>query len=609
MSRITLTSPSRSMQVVDELYRNLQNRIAAAPLSLCPIDTASAFLKLCHSQSCGKCVPCRIGLGELAKLLDEILDGTATPGHTALIEQTAKLIYASADCAIGYEAANAVLKSLGAYKNEYAAHIQAGGCTCNFNEPVPCVSMCPANVDVPGYIALIHHNRCADSVRLIRKDNPFPTVCAFVCEHPCEHRCRRSMLDSSINIRALKRFAVENCGSVPIPKSFAPTGKKVAVVGGGPSGLTAAYFLQLMGHSVTVFEKRKKLGGMLRYGIPNYRLPRNLLENDIAAILETGVKVETECNIDAEIFQYTLQKDFDSIYISIGAHTDKKLGLPGEESRGVISAVDMLRGIGDEVFPAFEGKKVVVIGGGNVAMDVARTAVRLGAESIEVAYRRRKQDMTALAEEVEGAIVEGCEIMELHAPVKIEADKNGSVCALWLKPQVIGEIDSRGRAGVRAADLEEKRVECDIIIVAVGQNIESEEFEKIGLPTKWGQILAESSTHVKDKIFAGGDCVTGPSTVIKAIAAGKVAAANIDNFLGNNHEITANVEIPPPCTANKPYCAQTNLTERPAAERIKDFELVENGMTKEEAMQEATRCLRCDYYGYSILGGKRSLKW
>lgn len=609
MSKITLQTQHTSEQIVNELYSSLEKRITAAPLSLCAVDTTSAFLKLCHSQSCGKCVPCRIGLEELAKMLDEILDGTAKPTHLTLLEQTARLIYASADCAIGYEAAAAVLKSVTQYKAEYETHIQTGRCTCGFKNSVPCVAMCPANVDVPGYIALIKQGRCADSVSLIRKDNPFPTACAFVCEHPCEHRCRRNMLDSAINIRALKRYATENAGQVTAPQNQPATGKKIAVVGGGPSGLTAAYFLQLMGHSVTVFEKRKQLGGMLRYGIPNYRLPRNLLDDDIAAILSTGVQVKTQCSIDSQMFENTLQKEFDSIYISIGAHSDKKLGLPGEESRGVISAVEMLREIGDNTFPAFEGKKVVVIGGGNVAMDVARTAVRLGAKSVEVAYRRRKQDMTALPLEVEGAIAEGCEILELHAPVRIEVSENGGVCALWAAPQVIGEIDKHSRAGVRAANLPEKRIECDIIVVAVGQSIESEEFEKLGFKTTRGQIYTNSSTNINGKVFAGGDCVTGPATVIKAIAAGKVAAANIDAFLGYNHKICSNIEIPAPQCENRPHCARINLTERAAAERKNDFELAENSMTTEEAMQEASRCLRCDCFGYGIINGKRSLRW
>ena len=444
MSRLDIATPNRAQKVVEQLYRDMERRIVASPPGLCPVDMASSFLKLCHAQTCGKCVPCRVGLAQLGNLLDKVLDGGATLETIDLIRKTATVIVNSADCAIGYEAASMVLKGVEGFRDDYEEHILNGRCTCSLNQPVPCVALCPAGVDIPGYIALVGEGRYADAVRLIRKDNPFPAACALICEHPCEARCRRNMIDDSVNIRALKRYAVDHAGEVPAPKRAADTGKRVAVIGGGPGGLSAAYYLSLMGHAVTIFEEKQKLGGMLRYGIPNYRLPREWLDQDIRPILSTGIEVRTGVSVGTDISLPDLRADFDAVYIAIGAHTDKKIGIPGEDSEGVISAVTMLRGIGDGELPDFSGKRVVVIGGGNVAMDVSRSAVRFGAENVSIAYRRRKEDMTALPEEVEGAIAEGCEVLDLQAPVRIETDEDGRAVALWVKPQIIGQMDKAG---------------------------------------------------------------------------------------------------------------------------------------------------------------------
>lgn len=611
MSRLEIVSPSKAQTVVDGLYRDLERRIVASPPNLCPVDLAASFLKLCRAQTCGKCVPCRVGLVQLENLLEDVLNHRAAMETIDLIEKTARVIVNSADCAIGYEAAEMVLKGVRGFREDYIAHVANGKCTCNSNQPVPCVALCPAGVDIPGYIALVREGRYADAVRVIRKDNPFPTACALVCEHPCEGHCRRNMIDDAINIRGLKRYAVDHAGVVPAPACAPATGKKVAVVGGGPGGLTAAYYLSLMGHSVTVYEKQKYLGGMLRYGIPSYRLPRERLQEDIDAILSTGVEVRTEVNIGKDIAVADLAKDYDAVFIAIGAHSDKKVGIEGEDSRGVISAVEMLRGIGNGIYPDFRGKTVSVIGGGNVAMDVARTSVRLGAKKVNIVYRRRINDMTALPEEVEGAMNEGCEVLSMQAPSRIEINEQGDVTALWVKPQLIGAIDKSGRPRPVNADAEEKRIPCDIIVVAIGQSIETKPFEEFGVPTKWGNLVAESTGKIQNisNLFAGGDCVTGPATVIRAIAAGKVAAANIDNYLGYHHDITLDVEIPAPHLDDRTPCGRVNMSEREAFERKNDFNLMEFGMTCEEAKQESSRCLRCDHFGYGIFRGGRAAKW
>lgn len=612
MSRLSIITQNKAQATVEELYKDLERRISASPPGLCPVDLASSFLKLCHAQSCGKCVPCRVGLGQLQKLMEQVLDGQADLSVIDLIEKTARNIFYSADCAIGYEAARMVLKGIRGFRDDFEEHILRGRCKFELNQPVPCVSQCPAGVDIPGYVALVAEGRYGDAVRLIRKDNPLPAVCGLICEHPCEVRCRRTMVDDPVNIRGLKRFAVDHAGDVPLPVPAVATGKKVAVIGGGPGGISAAYYLTLMGHEVTIFEQRKKLGGMLRYGIPNYRLPREELDREINHLLSLGIHVKTEVTVGEDPNIADLREEYDAVYIAIGAHIDRKIGIEGEEAQGVISAVELLREIGDDEMPDFTGKEIVVIGGGNVAMDVARSAVRLGAKRVRIAYRRRRVDMTAMEEEIEGAIEEGCELLDLHAPLRIEVDDQGRAAALWVQPQIIGPM-KHGRPVPMVSTKAPVRLGCDIVIVAIGQGIESKEFEKQGIPVKRGVIEAMSWSGVKTKditgVFAGGDCVTGPATVIRAIAAGKVAAANIDEFLGYNHVISADVEIPRVRLDDNSSCARVNMKVRQASERIKDFELIEEGMTCEEACQEARRCIRCDHFGFGILKGGRIEKW
>ncbi|MBE6565159.1 MAG: FAD-dependent oxidoreductase [Ruminococcaceae bacterium] len=611
MSRLLLRTPDQSQALIDNLYDNIERRVGATPPGVCPVDMALSFLEMCHAQTCGKCTPCRIGLGQLADLLRQVLDGEAELETLDLIRSTAAAIEESADCAIGTNAARVVLDGLKAFRDDYLSHVKNKACLGSMNEPVPCVSLCPANVDIPGYIGLIAAGRPADAVKLIRKDNPWPIACAYICEHPCEAKCRRSMMDAPMNIRGLKKYAVNNAGEVENPPCAPATGKKVAIVGGGPAGLTAAYYLTLMGHKVTVYERQKQLGGMLRYGIPSYRFPREKIDEEIRNILSVGIEVKTGVNIGKDITLKQLREQNDALYIAIGAQGDKKVGMEGEDCGNVMSAVEMLGRIGDGEMPDFKGKKVVVIGGGNVAMDVTRTSVRLGAEKVTCVYRRRQIDMTALPEEVEGALAEGAEILQLQAPVRIEADENGNAAALWVQPQIIGAVGRDFRPRPSKADLPEMRIEADIIVLAIGQSVENDGFEELNIQTKWDNIIAGEDTALpsQDGIFAGGDCVTGPATAIKAIAAGKAAAANIDSYLGYNHEITVDVDIPSPKLANKPAHGRVNLLEREANERKNDFVCIECEMTDQEARVESSRCLRCDYFGYGCFKGGRNTKW
>ena len=610
MSRLEIKAPNRARIVMEGLYKDLERRIESSPPGLCPVDMSRAFLELCHAQTCGKCVPCRIGLGQLNHFIKDVLDGKATMKTLDYMEETALSIMESADCAIGYEAARMVYKGLMGYRDDYIEHIRNGRCTCSYNQPVPCVALCPAHVDVPGYIALIGEGRYADAVRLIRKDNPFPTTCGFICEHPCEARCRRNMVDDSVNIRGLKRMAADYAGEVDPPACAPSTGKRIAVLGGGPGGLSAAYYLQLMGHQAVVYEMLPKLGGMLRYGIPNYRLPKERLEEDIDCILKTGVQVKYGMKIGQDITIQQLRKEYDAVLITIGASTDKKLGLEGEDAQGVLSAVQFLRNVGKNIIMDLTGKEVAVVGGGNVSMDAVRTAKRLGARKVSIVYRRRRADMTALPQEIEGAIAEGVELQTLKAPSSIDVDEAGQVRGLYVTPQMVSAIRD-GRASIRPTGKEDVYIPCDVLIVAIGQNIETRHFEEAGIPVERGKIRTKSTGTFENMpgVFAGGDCASGPASVITAIAAGKVVAANIDEYLGYHHEISCDVDIPEPDLTDRSPCGRVNLTEREACLRVKNFEGVENCMTENEAKQEAGRCLRCDHFGYGIFKGGRETIW
>lgn len=611
MSRLSIETPGRAQNVLDGLHRDMERRIGASAYGLCPVDMSLNYLRLCHAQTCGKCVPCRIGLGQLEVLIEQVLDRTATMETINIIERTAKVIADSAGCAIGYEAAYMVLKGIRGFREDYEEHVQHGRCISALSYPVPCVSACPAHVDVPGYVALVNEGKYEEAVRLIRKDNPFPSACAYVCVHSCEAHCRRAMVDDAINICGLKRFAVDNAKAEPAKILYEKTGKTVGIIGGGPGGLTAAYYLAQMGHKVTVYEQRPKLGGMLRYGIPDYRLPQEVLERDIEHILTTGINVITDVSIGRDVTMEDIQKSYDAVYISIGAHNDKKLGIEGEDAENVVSAVSLLRRIHEGNAPDFTGKRICVIGGGNVSMDAIRTAKRLGAESVTCVYRRRVDDMTALAEEIEEAMAEGCQILPLQAPARIEKDAEGKVAALWTVPQIIGPYGKDGRPKPIPADVPEFRIACDYVIVAIGQAIDARPFEAIGIKTFKGMIQAEDTSSVADvdNVFAGGDAVSGPATVIRAVAAGKVAAANIDAYLGFEHKIKTDVVVPPAHLTNAPPCGRVNLKSHCAPDCKGNFDLVVEGMSRKEADQESERCLRCDYFGFGSFRGGRTGEW
>jgi NADPH-dependent glutamate synthase beta subunit-like oxidoreductase len=588
--------------------QTFEKRIHANPPGVCPISTHIAYLRTARSQSCGKCVPCAKGLEQLENMMEKILDGDGDLDLYVDMIWLARTIKDTADCAIGYEAAYMVLNNIKNFKDEYMSHVNDHKCQAGTAIKVPCMYNCPANVNIPGYIALIGEGKYADAINLIREDNPFPTACAFVCERPCELQCRRALIDSEINIRGLKKFAVDNCAVdiISVPKRNVDTGKRIAVIGGGPSGLTCAYFLSRMGHSVVVYEGKEQLGGMLRYGIPNYRLPKERLDEDIRGLLAVGgIEVKLNCQVGTDVSMEQLREEYDSVYLSIGAQKGRVIPIKNYDNPNVCSAVEMLDQIGHGQLPDLTGKNVVVIGGGNVAMDCARSAVRCHAKSVTLAVRERQVDMTALPSEIQGAIEEGVELMTMYAPSEIEVDEDGNITALITKPQITGKYDEfTGQPTVRDAEKPPFAIPCEIVYMAIGQEIVSEPFQEYSVaPRK--NFIADETTALKDYpgIFAGGDCVTGPATAIKAIGAGKIAAINIDEYLGYHHAYGQNIEIPEARENNRNHLGRVNMTERSARERKMNFDPVENGMSCEEAMQESSKCLRCDVFGSGCMEG------
>ena len=595
-------------QRIDVVLRKFRSRLNSYPPGMCPLVLYRSLLQISMNQSCGKCVPCRDGLVQADRMLEKILNGDGTPQTLEELSALCRMISQTADCAVGVTAANMVLDSLREFEDEYQSHILSRRCVENVSQTVPCMTLCPAHVNVPGYISLIRQEDYAGAINMIRDRNPFPTACAMICEHPCEQKCRRSIIDAPINIRGLKKYAVDmmKADEVRTPAPNVSTGKKIAVVGSGPSGLTAAYFLALMGHKVVVFEEHEKPGGMLRYGIPEYRLPVTRLDQDIRAILSAG-DIELRCNtkIGRDLSFYDLKKDYDAIFLGLGAQIGNRIPMENADAENVIPAADFLQDVANGHPLDLKGKKVVLLGGGNVAMDAARTAVRLGAETIHV-FTRKRDDMTALASEMESAMQEGVRFRTLLAFLNIETDKEtGRVCAVWLQPQIVGEYDQAGMMTTEHSTRYPYRFKCDLLILGVGQRSDVAAFEAAGVPVSRGRIDADESCMIEgfEGVFSGGDCVTGPSTAINAIAAGQVAAFNIDEYLGYHHKVRCEASAPPampnPCVPT----GRAEIEEVDPFERRVNFDEVEVPMTPEEAMREAGRCLRCDHYGCGPMVG------
>ena len=596
---------------MDIALNKFKSRMTSYPPGMCPLVMFQSIIQMSMNQSCGKCVPCRDGLVEVERMLKDILNGNATEEKLERLKALCKMISETADCAVGVVAANTMLESFVDFADEYESHIKYRRCVEPATQTVPGMTLCPAHVDVPGYVAMIKNGDYAGAVNIIRDRNPFPTACAMVCEHPCEKKCRRSIIDQPINIRGLKKYAVDQIAAdqVKTPAANVKTGKTIGVVGGGPSGLTAAYFLALMGHKVVVYDEHEKLGGMLRYGIPEYRLPKARLDEDIRAILAAGdIEVHTNTKVGRDITVEELRKKYDAVYLGLGAQLGNRMPVDNVNARNVIPAADFLQAVARGEKIDLTDKKVVLIGGGNVAMDAARTAIRLHAKTVHV-FTRKRDDYTALESEIESAKEEGVRFRTLLSFLHLEADKEDpeKISAVWLQPEIVGEFDEFGLVKTEHSSRFPYRFTCDYLILGVGQRCDVADFEAAGIPVNRGRILANEACSIEgaDGVFSGGDCVTGPSTAINAIAAGQVAAHNIDEYLGYHHKINCDVKAPEAKPIKCVPTGRAEIEERDPFERREDFEHVEIPMTAEEAAREAGRCLRCDHFGCGCMEGGR----
>lgn len=460
---------------------------------------------------------------------------------------------------------------------------------------VPCREACPAGVDVPRYLRLIVAGKYAEALAVIRESIPFPAICGYVCPAPCELKCQLAQVtDAPEAIRTLKRFVADQASGKGLhhPES-PPTGKRVAIVGSGPAGLTAAYHLAGQGHSPTVFEACSEPGGMMRTGIPAYRLPLDVLDAEIEEIRKAGVEIKTGVRIESP--EGLLAEGYDAVFLAIGAHRGVRMGVDGEESPGVIDALSFLRRVNLGNCPTV-GKRVAVVGGGNAAVDAARTALRLGAEEVTIVYRRTRMEMRAYPEEVNEALREGVNIIFLATPRRIRT-KEGRLEMECLRTSP-GSKDAA--VPPRTIEGSEFTVDAQTLIAAAGQEPEIPAGFALSLAGKRISIDPDSMATSRAGVFAGADCVTGPGSVIEAIAAGRRAAIAIDRYLGGRGVIEERPAPPEeaimPVDANypPPTAIRNQVSLLSVTERFDGFPLVELPLTPEIAAQEANRCLRCD---------------
>lgn len=566
----------------------------------CIVDIARYFLSFTQAESCGKCVPCRLGTKQMLDILEDISSGRSKMEDLDLLQELAKDVKSGSLCALGGTAPNPVLTTLRYFRDEYEEHIKRHHCSatvCKGLVKAPCSHTCPAGIDASRYVRFIGQGRLTEAAAVIREKVPFPMVLGYVCIHPCEAKCRRGQLDEPIAIRALKRFAAENdTGEWKQKAKIAePTGKRVAIVGSGPAGLTAAYYLARLGRHVTVFEALPEPGGMMRAGIPEYRLPRKVLDGEIEEIKSIGVDIKTNSRVESvdELFE----QGYDAAFLAIGAHQGLKMGVMGEEEAGVIDCISFLRDVnlGKEVKL---GDGVAVIGGGNAAIDASRTALRLGAKEVTILYRRTRAEMPASSEEIEEALNEGVQIIFLAAPSRI-ARENGILRVECLRMQ-LGRIDASGRPRPEPIEGSEFNMDFDMVIAAIGQRPEVP--AGFDLPIGRGntlQVDPDTLATNREGVFAGGDATTGPASVIEAIAAGRQAAISIDQYLGGSaviDEVLAPVEeeVAPPVAEEEEERHRPQIPSLPLEQRLKGFAQVELSFPEGMANEEAKRCLSCD---------------
>lgn len=569
----------------------------------CMVDVARYFMEFVQEESCGKCVACRLGTKRMLDILERITKGEGVEGDIEKLIELGETIKDTALCGLGQTAPNPVLSTIKYFKEEYDEHInkkycRAGVCADLFISP--CENACPAGVNVPGYIALVAEGRIEDAYNLIRQENPFPSVCGRVCTHPCESVCRRAQLDDPIAIVDLKRYVADAMmkRSEPITELIYPaTGKSVGIIGAGPSGLTCAYYLGKLGYDVYVYEAQPVAGGMLAVGIPEYRLPKDVLEKEIRTITQIGINIITNTKVGKDISFDEIKQKHDALYTATGTQISRKIGVDGENLQNVYHGIDFLKDVNLGKLDKVSGI-IAVIGGGNTAIDAARTALRLGADKVYILYRRTIQDMPADDREIRDAIEEGIEIHTLVAPISFTGKKAvDKVNCIKMK---LADFDSSGRKKPTQIEGSEFAFDVDMVIPAVSQHMDLPFIggDEVKL-TRWGTVAIDTNTMMTsmDGLFAGGDDVRGADVVITAIADGKKAAESIDRYLGGKGELNKGEKIDIPTAEDVEEIIEHERFEMKylsPEQRYGNCKEVALGFHRLNAYAEAMRCLRCD---------------
>ncbi|MFB0566334.1 MAG: FAD-dependent oxidoreductase [Candidatus Aminicenantaceae bacterium] len=584
----------------------------------CMVEMARYFLNFTRDESCGKCTPCREGIPRMLEILTRIKEGKADMEDLTLLEDLARSTKDTALCGLGNTAPNPVLTTLRYFRDEYEAHIKYKRCTaaeCKEVVSSPCHYACPISTDAASYVALIAHGKFKEALDVNRLANPLPSICSRVCHHPCEVKCRAGEIGEPIAIRDLKRFVTDYGKERRYTPSFKRGPKKdekIAIIGSGPAGLMASWKLAQLGYDVTIFEAASVAGGMLAWGIPDYRLPKDILNFEINDIKEMGVDIRTNTTVGKDVsLDGLFNQGYKAIFIATGAPVNLKLGIPGEDVEGVIDPIEFLKNYNLNK-KAKIGKKVAVVGGGNTAIDAARTAWRLGAE-VTILYRRTRPEMPANKEDIEAAVEEGIKIDFLTLPVEV-ISKNGKLAGIKCTRMALENFDESGRRRPVPVEGTEYEIEIDTLMPAIGQEpdlsfLNGKSKLKI---SGWNTLGVDPETMATNVpgIFAGGDVVLGPATVLQAMQAGKNAAESIDRYLkGANLEreyepLKPVMEVLPVELTEEEITEERGRPQMPSLspkERAGNFKEVEAGISEEMAIQEARRCLRCDLEGK---GGK-----
>jgi len=593
---------------------------------VCVVDMVRRYFTAVQESSCIKCVPCRVGTRVILEVLNKFDEGLATRADLEKLNQAAKEFSGISLCGLGSTAIRPLADALERFADEFEAQVEgAASCASHhvYGETLtgPCQNSCPAGVRIPDFIGLMADGKTDEAAAVFKTTNPFPAIVGRVCPHPCQDSCTRNSIDEPISVAWLHRYvgdhaiAMRQRGIVPV-EAAAGGGERVAVVGAGPAGLTVAYYLAKYGHEVTILEALPAVGGMLRVGIPEYRLPNDVIDAEVDFVRDLGVEIQCNIRVGSDVSVEKLQRDYKAVFLGVGAHQGKKLGVPGEEEyEGVEDAVTYLRrvGLGNR---AKAGDKVCVIGGGNSAIDSARTSLRLGSSEVSIVYRRGREQMPANVWEIEEAEHEGVNFHYLAAPTKI-LGANGRVTGMECVKMELGEPDASGRRRPVPVDGSEFVIECDVIVAAVSQEpdlslLEGSEIET----TRWNTIVTDPWTMATNVpgVFAGGDAVSGPLTVVSAIGQGRRAALAIRKYL-NREKVEDEVGAMMHSLVKSAFEADgttdvSGYTPQPAAampsidvkQRRQGFSEVETGYPAPVASYESNRCLRC----YRLLAAAHS---